>query len=69
MKTIGNMSDALIGIISICRGDLDGIERVAKLIGGYDVRRVRDLFNILQKFARFLGKPSNGGANEQTLKN
>ncbi len=55
MKAVGNMADAMIGIISICRGDFSGIERVAKLIGGYDSKRVKELFSILSKFARFLG--------------
>lgn len=55
MQAIGNMADAMIGIISICRGDLSGIERIAKLLGGYDAKRIKELFSILQKFARFLG--------------
>lgn len=47
MAAVGNMADAMIGIISICRGDLSGIERIAKLIGGYDAQRIKDLFSIL----------------------
>ncbi len=50
----GNTTDALIGIISICRGDFAGIERVAKLIGGYDQSRVGELLAILAKFSKFL---------------
>ena len=64
MNAVGNMADAMIGIISICRGDLSGIERIAKLIGGYDAKRVKDLFSILSKFARFLGSgPAQAPAN------
>ena len=44
----------MIGLISICRGDFSGIERVAKLIGGYDVTRVTSLMRILTKYAKFL---------------
>ena len=36
MKLTGNMADAMIGIISICRGDFEGLERIAKIIGSYD---------------------------------
>ena len=65
MKAIGNMADAMIGIISICRGDFSGMERIAKLIGGYDQGRVQELFSILSKFARFIGNAVAAAPDEK----
>lgn len=36
VKSIGSVADALIGVISICKGDFTGMERIAKLVGSYD---------------------------------
>ena len=54
VKTIGSMSDAMLGIISICKGDLSGIESIAKLMGSFNLGKVKQLILIFSKFARFL---------------
>ncbi len=54
IKSIGNMADAMIGIISLCKGDFTGMERIAKLVGGYDRSRMEGLLKILEKYGSFL---------------
>lgn len=54
VKSIGSVADGLIGIISICKGDFSGMERIAKLVGSYDEGKMGNFMKILEKYAKFI---------------
>lgn len=53
-NTLQKVSDTLIGVVNLCKGNIEGIEPLAKQLGGFEGKRIVELLQLLSRFKRFL---------------
>ena len=59
---IDQFSDLMIGIIHLCKGNVMGIEPLARILGNFERDKIQEMFKILNRFKKFLG-----GVNEKQV--
>ena len=52
--TLQKVSDTLVGVVNLCKGHIEGIEPLAKQLGGFEGKRIVEMLQLLSRFKRFL---------------
>ncbi len=42
-ETMQKVSDTLVGVVNLCKGNIEGIEPLGKLLGGFEAKRISEL--------------------------